>query len=107
MREKKRSIDSMPLRILRPRLRLMRFEVLPDFGLEALFRAVIGFKLHRSHFSQIMAMVISMRVVVSQNPAVISRSVMGVDQYHRLSVTPASEVLTSREYYRSASNLGI
>jgi len=85
MREKKRSIDSMPIRILRPRLGLRRFEVLPDFGLETLFRALIGFKLHRFHFSQIMAMVISMRVVVSPNPAVISRSVMGVDQYHRIS----------------------
>ena len=38
--------------------RLMRFEVLPDFGLETLFRAFIGFKLHRFHFSQVMAMVI-------------------------------------------------
>src|SRR5437764_15359970 len=84
MRQKKRSIDSMPIRIFRPRLRLMRFEVLSDFGLETPFRALIGFKLHRFHFSRIMAMLISMRVVVSQNPPVISRSVMRVDQYHRI-----------------------
>ena len=34
---------------------------------------------------QKMAMMISMRIVVSQNPTVVGGSVMGVDQYHRIS----------------------
>src|SRR2546430_9659621 len=70
--EKKRSSGSMPTRILRPRLRLVRFEVLPDFGLETPFRALIGFKLHRFHFSQIMAVGVSTRGVVSQKPPPIN-----------------------------------
>ena len=62
-----------------------RLEILADLEFEPPFRAFIRFKLPGLNFAQKMAMVTSMRVVVSQDPAIVGSVVVNVDEYDRIS----------------------
>ena len=68
------------MRILTSGLVFPVFEVFADFRFEALFDALIGFKLNSFGFPIVMAMVLSVRVVVAENAAAVDAGSVGVDK---------------------------
>jgi hypothetical protein len=80
MREKKRSMDSTPTRILATRLALPVLEVFADFRFEALFDALIRFELNSFDFPSKMTMVVTVRVVVTEDATAVDAAPVGIDQ---------------------------
>ncbi|MGH8202794.1 MAG: hypothetical protein ACREVO_20910 [Steroidobacteraceae bacterium] len=70
----------MPMRILPTGLVFPAFEVLAGFRFEALFDALIRVKLNCFDLPITMAVAVSVRVVVTENPTVVDAGPVGVDE---------------------------
>jgi hypothetical protein len=73
-------MDSTPMRIHFTGLVFQAFELLADFRFEALFDVLIRIKLNGFDLPVTMAMAMSVRVVVTENPTAVDAAAVGVDQ---------------------------
>ncbi len=97
------------MRILTTGLVFPALKVFADFRFEALFDAFIRFRLDGFDLSITMAVVVSVRVVVTENAAAIDRSPEGVDERKRISQQAAAArvVRLDSHHHAAFAALGI